>query len=78
MLATKAREAIDRCRLLAACSEEPGVTTRTYLSAPMREVHAHLTGWMKSGGMTVDAFGQSGPQPPVPKSPFRSLLKTVL
>jgi allantoate deiminase len=53
MLGEKAREVIHRCRLLAACSEEPGFTTRTFLSAPMRDVHAHLTRWMQDGGMTV-------------------------
>ncbi len=42
MLATKAREVIQCCRLLAAYSEEPGCTTRTFLSPPMRDVHAHL------------------------------------
>ena len=53
MLGEKAREVIHRCRLLAACSEQPGFTTRTFLSAPMRDVHAHLTGWMQDSGMTV-------------------------
>ena len=53
MLGEKAREVIHRCRLLAACSEQPGFTTRTFLSAPMRDVHAHLTRWMQDSGMTV-------------------------
>ena len=54
MLGEKAREVIHRCRLLAACSEQPGFTTRTFLSAPMRDVHAHLTRWMQDSGMTVE------------------------
>ena len=53
MLSTKAREAVRCCRLLADYSEEPGFTTRTFLSAPMRDVHAHLTRWMEKSGMTV-------------------------
>ncbi len=53
------REVIDRCRALAGCTEEPGFTTRTFLSPPMREVHARLRGWMEQAGMSVhiDAAG---------------------
>ncbi len=54
MLTAKAREVIDLCRSLAMCTEEPGSTTRTFLSAPMREVHSRLGGWMQRVGMTVD------------------------
>jgi allantoate deiminase len=56
---TRAAEVVQRCRLLAGCSEEPGATTRTFLSAPMRDVHAHVTQWMTAAGMTVsvDAAG---------------------
>jgi allantoate deiminase len=56
---TPAAETIRRCRLLAGCSEETGATTRTFLSAPMREVHAHVGGWMRGAGMavSVDAAG---------------------
>ncbi len=46
-------EIIARCRALAECTEEPGFTTRTFLSAPMREVHARLRGWMEQAGMRV-------------------------
>ena len=53
MLAQKAREVVRCCRLLAGYSEEAGVTTRTFLSAPMRDVHAHITAWMQRCGMTV-------------------------
>jgi allantoate deiminase len=51
--ATHAAAAVRRCRVLAGCSEEPGVTTRRFLSPPMREVHAHVTQWMTAAGMTV-------------------------
>lgn len=44
---------IDRCRLLAELSEEPGYTTRTFLSEPMHAVHAHLRDWMQQAGMEV-------------------------
>ncbi len=53
MLTTKARDVVRCCRLLANYSEEPGFTTRTFLSPPMRNVHAHLTPWMEASGMTV-------------------------
>jgi allantoate deiminase len=48
-----AREIIDACRLLAGFSEEPGRTTRTFLSPPMRDVHAYLGAWMQRAGMSV-------------------------
>jgi allantoate deiminase len=44
---------IARCRTLAECSEEPGFTTRTFLSEPMRAVHGCLRTWMEGAGMTV-------------------------
>src|SRR5882762_2230228 len=53
MLIEQAREVVRWCRALAECSEEPGVTTRTFLSSPMRDVHAQLTEWMTRIGMGV-------------------------
>jgi allantoate deiminase len=53
MLARNAREVIESCRLLAGFSEEPGRTTRTFLSPPMRDVHAYLGSWMQRSGMSV-------------------------
>jgi allantoate deiminase len=54
-----ANKAIQYCRDLALFSEEPGRTTRTFLSPPMHEVHRHLGAWMRQIGMevTVDAAG---------------------
>src|SRR5687767_2613799 len=54
-----AREVIRRCRALAEHSVEPGFTTRTFLSAPMRSVNRDLTAWMDRLGMQVhiDAAG---------------------
>jgi allantoate deiminase len=46
-------DVIGRCRLLAESTEEPGFTTRTFLSEPMHAVHTHLRGWMEQAGMTV-------------------------
>ena len=53
MFAAHAQEIVRTCRLLARFSEEPGRTTRTFLSSPMREVHAHLGSWMQRLGMAV-------------------------
>lgn len=82
--APRAAEAIRRCRLLATCSEETGVTTRTFLSAPMRQVHAHVTEWMQAAGMTVsvDAAGNlrgvyDGSGPAAPRLIIGSHLDTV-
>ena len=35
----RAQEVIGLCRKLAEFTEEPGHITRTFLSAPMRQVH---------------------------------------
>jgi allantoate deiminase len=66
-----AHEVIRRCRALAKYSEEPGFTTRTFLSPPMREVHRLVRQWMETAGMSVhvDAAGNlrgvsgAGPRP---------------
>lgn len=54
-----AQRTIDRCRALAACTEEPGRTTRTFLSPPMREVHALVSEWFEAAGcpVAIDAAG---------------------
>jgi allantoate deiminase len=59
----QAQEAIDRCKLLAQYTEQPGRTTRTFLSPPMRDVHDNLRQWMQSFGMREhidDAGNQRG------------------
>jgi allantoate deiminase len=53
MLMARARDVIRRCRLLAECSDEPGWTTRTFLSPTMRAVHGDLAAWMVDLGMHV-------------------------
>jgi allantoate deiminase len=59
MYADVARDVINRCRSLATYSDEPGFTTRTFLSDSMRQVHADLAAWMTRAGMSVrvDAVG---------------------
>ena len=53
MSVESAREVIRRCRMLAACSDEPGFTTRTFLSDSMRKVHGMMGVWMTAAGMDV-------------------------
>lgn len=50
---------IDRCKKLATFSEEPGRTTRTFLSAPMRDCHREIAGWLEPLGvdLKIDAAG---------------------
>src|SRR6202035_2678479 len=52
-------EIIDFCRRIAKFSEQPGCTTRTFLSPPMRDVHQFLGAWMERLGMrvSVDSAG---------------------
>ncbi len=54
-----AEKVIRCCRELAVFTEEPGRTTRTFLSPPMHDVHRVLGEWMRSLGMQVrvDAAG---------------------
>jgi allantoate deiminase len=58
-MSSRAQRVIDCCRSLATFTEEPGRTTRTFLSPAMVDVHRQLGGWMRSLGMQVrvDAAG---------------------
>jgi len=49
----RAKRAIAECRRIAEFTEEPGRTTRRYLTEPTRAVHELLRGRMESLGMTV-------------------------
>lgn len=55
----RALRAIAECRHIASMTEEPGRTTRRFLTPPMRSVHAHLSRRMGDLGMSVrvDAAG---------------------
>ena len=79
-----ANHVISRCRQIAACTDIPGETTRTFLSPPMRRVHALLREWMEAAGMTVhiDAAGnlrgiRPGPSSQSPRLLIGSHLDTV-
>ena len=81
---THGRDCITRCRALALYTEEPGRITRTFLSEPMRCVHADLGAWMRDCGMSVsvDAAGNlrgfySGRTPDGPTLFIGSHLDTV-
>jgi allantoate deiminase len=54
-----AHEIIRRCRVLAEITDEPGFTTRTFLSPAMREAYKLVREWMETAGMSVslDAAG---------------------
>jgi len=54
-----AEEVIARCRTLASFSEDAGSTRRTFLSAPMREVHGQFVRWLEPLGVRIhiDAVG---------------------
>lgn len=55
----RARRVIETCRQIATMSEEPGRTTRRYLTDPVRDVHALLRSRMEALDMAVrvDAVG---------------------
>jgi len=59
MMLNHAEDCIARCRALALHTEEPGFTTRTFLSPWMHAVHGDLIQWMRDSGMSVsvDAVG---------------------
>ena len=76
--------AMARCREIAEFTEEPGWITRTYLSPPMRGVHALLARWMEAAGMrtSIDAVGNllgsfPGADPQAPRLLIASHLDTV-
>jgi allantoate deiminase len=82
--ANLAAEVIARCRKLASFSEDAGGTRRTFLSAPMRDCHREIAGWLEAHGtqVHVDAVGNlrgfySGVSPGVPRILVGSHLDTV-
>ncbi|MGA9584046.1 MAG: allantoate amidohydrolase [Terracidiphilus sp.] len=58
-MSDRARRAIEECRTIAHMSEEPGSTTRRFLTSPVHQVHQHVRSRMESLGMSVhvDAAG---------------------
>src|SRR3989449_2914746 len=47
------RTVVERCDVLAACTEEPGRITRPFASDAMRRAHQYVREWMRQAGMTV-------------------------
>ena len=81
-LETAAARVLARCRTLAACTEVPGETTRTFLSEPMHAVHRLTREWMHAAGMVVrvDAIGNLrglAGTPTAPRLVIASHLDTV-
>jgi allantoate deiminase len=83
-LANLAKEVIARCRKLASFSEDAGGTRRTFLSAPMRDCHREIAGWLEPLGaqVRVDAVGNlrgfyPGASPGAPRILVGSHLDTV-
>ena len=56
---TLAKQTMDRCDQLAACSEEAGRVTRLFLTPPMHDVHERLRRWMVNVGMQWKLFDGS-------------------
>jgi allantoate deiminase len=82
--ANLAAEVIARCRKLASFSEDAGGTRRTFLSAPMRDCHREIAGWLEPLGaqVHVDAVGNlrgfyPGVSPGAPRILVGSHLDTV-
>jgi allantoate deiminase len=50
---TLARTVMERCDILATCTEEPGTITRPFATESMRRVNELVRGWMSEAGMTV-------------------------
>jgi len=55
----RAEQVIARCQKLATFSEDSGSTRRTFLSAPVRDCHREIAGWLKPLGakVRIDAAG---------------------
>jgi allantoate deiminase len=48
-----AQRVMERCDILAGCSEERGCITRPFASGAMRRANEALAGWMRAAGMAV-------------------------
>jgi allantoate deiminase len=81
---SRAETVIGRCRQLAAFSENPGCTSRTFLSSPMHDCHRQLRRWLEALGVQarIDAAGNfravyAGVHPNAPHLLIGSHLDTV-
>jgi allantoate deiminase len=48
-----AKTVMDRCDILATCTDEPGRVTRPFASDAMRRAHEYVSKWMTEAGMKV-------------------------
>ena len=48
-----AQEVMERCDLLASCTDDPGAITRPFASDAIRGAHAYVRDWIKQADMTV-------------------------
>ena len=51
---TPAATVMERCDLLASCTEENGNITRPFASDAMRRAHVYVVDWMTAAGMSVE------------------------
>lgn len=79
-----AEEVLARCRKLATFSEDSGSLRRTFLSAPMRDVHREIGTWLQPLGimLQIDAVGNlralyQATEPAAPRLLIGSHLDTV-
>lgn len=56
---TLGHTAVERCKTLAACTDEEGMIRRACLGPAMKRAHMLVAGWMEAAGMSVriDAVG---------------------
>jgi allantoate deiminase len=80
----RTKTVIDRCRKLAGFSEQPDLTSRTFLSPPMHDCHQEIAEWLEPLGaeVKIDAAGNlrafyPGAQPGAPRLLIGSHLDTV-
>jgi allantoate deiminase len=52
-MSTAAEVAMERCDILAECTEEPGRIVRPFATDAMRCAHRHVEEWLRAAGMTV-------------------------
>lgn len=79
-----AEKVIARCRKIASFSEQPGCTSRTFLSPPMRDCYQEIARWLESLGahIRIDAAGNfrafyGAAEPNAPRLIIGSHLDTV-
>ncbi|MEZ4268529.1 MAG: allantoate amidohydrolase [Myxococcota bacterium] len=79
---TLGHAAVERCRVLAGCTDEEGMIRRACLGPAMKRVHILVAGWMEAAGMSVrvdavgNLIGRVG-DPAVPALAIGSHLDTV-